>query len=46
MEYLLENGCHANATNALGETPLHLAAAMHFDGDSKNQKALETELMI
>ena len=33
MEYLIKNGCHVNATNALGETPLHIAAATHFDGE-------------
>ena len=32
MEYVLEMGCDVNAANALGETPLHLAAAMHFEG--------------
>ena len=32
MEYVLEMGCDVNAANALGETPLHLAAGMHFEG--------------
>ena len=38
MEYLLKNGCDVNATNALGETPLHLAAGAHFYGEYKIDK--------